>query len=79
LTDGRGQQISEGTGKMSMTSRRLLGTAAMIFSLLVMPPGAFVPAAHAAADSETYSQLNLLGDVFERLKREHVEKPNDAN
>ncbi len=61
-----------------MTSRRLLGTAAMIFSLLVMPPGAFVPAAHAAADSETYSQLNLLGDVFERLKREHVEKPNDA-
>jgi carboxyl-terminal processing protease len=66
-------------GKMSMTSRRLFGAAAgMIFGLLLLPPGAAVPAAYAAADSETYSQLNLLGDVFERLKSQHVEKPNDA-
>lgn len=62
-----------------MASRRWLGAAAgMIFSLLVLPSGMTVPAAHAAAESETYSQLNLLGDVFERLKGQHVEKPNDA-
>jgi carboxyl-terminal processing protease len=66
---------------MSMTSRRWFGAAAgTILSLLVtQPPGLpAVGAAHAAADSDTYSQLNLLGDVFERLKREHVEKVDDA-
>ena len=66
---------------MRMTSRRFLGTAAgAILSFLVtQPPGLpSISSAHAAANSETYSQLNLLGDVFERLKREHVEKVDDA-
>jgi carboxyl-terminal processing protease len=66
---------------MRMTSRRFLGTAAgAILSLLVaQPPGLpSVSFAYAAANSETYSQLTLLGDVFERLKRDHVEKVDDA-
>jgi len=66
---------------MRMTSRRFLGTAAgAILSFLVaQPPGQpAISSAHAAADSETYSQLTLLGDVFERLKRDHVEKVDDA-
>ena len=32
----------------------------------------------AAANAETYSQLNLFGDVFERVKADYVEKPDDA-
>jgi carboxyl-terminal processing protease len=66
---------------MRRTSRLFLAAAAgAILSFVVaQPPGAPpIRAAHAAADSETYSQLNLLGDVFERLKRDHVEKVDDA-
>jgi carboxyl-terminal processing protease len=37
-----------------------------------------VTVARAAADSETYSQLNLLGEVFERVRADYVEKPDDA-
>jgi carboxyl-terminal processing protease len=32
--------------------------------------------AHAAA-SDTYRQLNLFGDVFERVRNDYVEKPDD--
>jgi len=31
-----------------------------------------------AAVSDTYRQLNLFGDVFERVRADYVEKPNDA-
>ena len=30
-----------------------------------------------AASSDTYRQLNLFGDVFERVRREYVEIPDD--
>ncbi|MCX8503942.1 MAG: peptidase S41, partial [Beijerinckiaceae bacterium] len=32
----------------------------------------------AAAGSETYRQLNLFGDVFEKIRTDYVEKPDDA-
>ena len=32
-----------------------------------------------AASSDTYRQLNLFGDVLERVRREYVEKPNDKD
>jgi carboxyl-terminal processing protease len=35
-------------------------------------------AAMAASDSDTYSQLNLFGDVFERVRADYVEKPDDT-
>jgi carboxyl-terminal processing protease len=38
----------------------------------------WVAAARAATSAETYSQLNLFGDVFERVKADYVEKPDDA-
>jgi carboxyl-terminal processing protease len=65
---------------MHRTSLRLLGASAgLLLSLLVAQPAAAAAgAAQAGANSETYSQLNLLGEVFERLKREHVEKVDDA-
>jgi carboxyl-terminal processing protease len=32
----------------------------------------------AAAAADTYSQLNLFGEVFERVRADYVEKPDDA-
>jgi carboxyl-terminal processing protease len=58
-----------------------LGAASGIcLTLLVTgPQGAhLVAAAKAAAAGETYSQLNLFGEVFERVRSDYVEKPDDA-
>jgi carboxyl-terminal processing protease len=46
--------------------------------LAIQPPSSLVAAAKAAASTDTYSQLNLFGDVFERIKSGYVEKPDDA-
>jgi carboxyl-terminal processing protease len=47
--------------------------------LVTSPQGArFVAAAKAAAGNDTYSQLNLFGEVFERVRADYVEKPDDA-
>ncbi|SHL97670.1 carboxyl-terminal processing protease [Bradyrhizobium lablabi] len=57
-----------------------LGAASGIcLTLLVTgPQGAqWVAAAKAAAGADTYSQLNLFGEVFERIKSDYVEKPED--
>jgi carboxyl-terminal processing protease len=32
----------------------------------------------AATNADTYTQLNLLGNVFERVRSDYVEKPDDA-
>jgi carboxyl-terminal processing protease len=45
-------------------------------TLLATQPALFTSAKAAAAD--TYRQLNLFGDVFERVRSDYVEKPNDA-
>ncbi len=37
-----------------------------------------VAAASAAAGADAYSQLNLFGEVFERVKADYVEKPEDS-
>jgi carboxyl-terminal processing protease len=38
----------------------------------------WIAAARAATNAEIYSQLNLFGDVFERVKADYVEKPDDG-
>ena len=38
----------------------------------------FVGASAKAAAADTYRQLNLFGDVFERVRADYVEKPDDA-
>jgi carboxyl-terminal processing protease len=66
---------------MRKNSIFLIGTAAGVcLTLLVTgPQGAqWVAAAKAAANADTYSQLNLFGEVFERVKTDYVEKPDDA-
>jgi carboxyl-terminal processing protease len=54
------------------------GIGAAVTVLAIQPPSALVAAAKAAASTDTYSQLNLFGDVFERIKAGYVEKPDEA-
>ena len=65
---------------MRRISNLLLGgvIGAGLTVLAIQPPSALVAAAKAAANTDTYSQLNLFGDVFERIKAGYVEKPDDA-
>jgi carboxyl-terminal processing protease len=66
---------------MRKNSFFLLGAAAGVcVTLLATGPGSalLVAAAKATASSDTYSQLNLFGDVFERIRTDYVEKPDDA-
>ena len=36
-----------------------------------------LPLAAGAANNETYRQLNLFGDVFERVRADYVEEVSD--
>jgi len=65
---------------MRKTSLVLLGAAAgAALTLLVSQPRvvALGGAAKAAA-ADTYRQLNLFGDVFERVRSDYVERPDDS-
>ncbi|WP_132807659.1 S41 family peptidase [Tepidamorphus gemmatus] len=53
----------------------LLGGAA---GFVVSQPALITGDAIAAGKSDTYRQLNLFGDVFERVKSDYVEEPDDA-
>ncbi len=55
-------------------------TAGACLTLLVTAPqGALsVGIARAAVGADAYSQLNLFGEVFERVKADYVEKPDDS-
>ena len=58
-----------------------IGAAAgACLTLLVTGPQSahWVAAASAAAEADTYSQLNLFGEVFERVRTDYVEKPDDT-
>ena len=46
--------------------------------LAVQPYTVMIGARAQAAVADTYRQLNLFGDVFERVRADYVEKPNDA-
>src|ERR1700716_3619460 len=66
---------------MRKNSLFLLGaaTGTCLTLLVTGPQGAqWVAAAKAAASADTYAQLNLFGEVFERVKADYVEKPDDA-
>ncbi|MBX6328873.1 MAG: S41 family peptidase [Pseudolabrys sp.] len=65
---------------MRKTSLILLGVAAgAALTLLATQPRMILIGARAqAAAADTYRQLNLFGDVFERVRADYVEKPDDA-
>jgi carboxyl-terminal processing protease len=66
---------------MRKTSLVLLGAAAgAALSLLATQPRMMLvgASAKAAGNADTYRQLNLFGDVFERVRADYVERPDDA-
>jgi carboxyl-terminal processing protease len=65
---------------MRKTSLILLGAAGgAAMTLLAVQPNLLFAGSHAqAAVADTYRQLNLFGDVFERVRADYVEKPDDS-
>ena len=53
----------------------VFGGGLVAFALQGIPVGTI---SAVAASSETYRQLNLFGDVFEKIRTDYVEKPEDA-
>src|SRR4029079_3371497 len=75
-----GWRSRKGSRMMRKTSLILLGAAAgAAMTLAVTQPRVMLPSAAAkAAAADTYRQLNLFGDVFERVRADYVEKPDDS-
>src|SRR5438552_5456305 len=66
---------------MRKTSVILLSaaTGAALTLFVTQPRSVLMMASSArAATSDTYRQLNLFGDVFERVRSDYVEKPDDS-
>jgi carboxyl-terminal processing protease len=65
---------------MRKTSLIFLGAVAgAVTTLLVtQSPTMLIGSAARAAASDTYRELNLFGDVFERVRADYVEKPEDS-
>jgi len=65
---------------MRKTSLVFLGAVAGAVATLALtqPYAMSVGSSARAAASDTYRQLNLFGDVFERVRADYVEKPDDS-
>ncbi|NEW92388.1 S41 family peptidase [Rhodopseudomonas sp. BR0M22] len=65
---------------MRKTSVILLSavTGAALTLFVTQPRTMLMGASARAATSDTYRQLNLFGDVFERVRSDYVEKPDDS-
>jgi carboxyl-terminal processing protease len=65
---------------MRKTSLILLGAAAGVALTLIttQPRVVFNGSTAKAAAADTYRQLSLFGDVFERVRSDYVEKPDDG-
>ncbi len=53
-------------------------TGVCLTLLVTGPQSAHLIARATAAGADTYSQLNLFGEVFERVRADYVEKPDDS-
>jgi carboxyl-terminal processing protease len=65
---------------MRKNSLFFLGAAAgaCLALLVTTPRGTHFSASATAAATDAYSQLNLFGEVFERVRADYVEKPDDT-
>ena len=65
---------------MRKTSIILLSaaTGAALALFVTQPRAVLMGSSARAATSDTYRQLNLFGDVFERVRSDYVEKPDDS-
>src|ERR1041385_8556386 len=76
------QQRRKGSRMMRKTFLLLLSAASGVALTLMVTQPKLVPVAFGstakAAAADTYRQLNLFGDVFERVRADYVEKPDDS-
>ena len=65
---------------MRKTTLIFLGAVAgaAVTLLATQSPTMLLGSTASAAASDTYRQLNLFGDVFERVRADYVEKPDDS-
>jgi len=65
---------------MRKTSLVLLGAVAgaAVTLVAVQPSRLLIGSSARAAQADTYRQLNLFGDIFERVRSHYVEKPDDG-
>ena len=64
---------------MRKTTLVLLGAVAgAALTLIAVQPRLLIGESALAAAADTYRQLNLFGDVFERVRADYVEKPDDG-
>src|SRR5450830_237899 len=75
-----GWRRRKGSRMMRKTPLILLGAAAgAAMTLFVVQPRTIMIGASAkAAVADTYRQLNMFGDVFERVRSDYVEVPDDS-
>src|SRR5690349_249144 len=75
-----GKRSRKGSRMMRKTSLILLGAAAGAALTLIttQPRIVFDGSSAKAAAADTYRQLSLFGDVFERVRSDYVEKPEDG-
>jgi carboxyl-terminal processing protease len=53
-------------------------TGAALTLLTTQPHTVFVGSSAKATSSDTYRQLSLFGDAFDRVRADHVDKPDDS-
>jgi carboxyl-terminal processing protease len=70
----------KGSRMMRKTSLLLLGAVAgaALTTAVTSPRLLLIGSSAKAAAADTYKQLNLFGDVFERVRADYVEKPDDG-
>src|SRR5687767_12266576 len=69
----------EGSRIMRKTYLVLLGAVAgAAITMYATQPRLVLGSSAKAAPSDTYRQLNLFGDVFERVRADYVERPEDG-
>src|ERR1039457_5844063 len=76
-----GRPRQKGLRIMRKTSLILLlgaATGAAMTLFATQPNMTFAGTSAKAAVADTYHQLNLFGDVFERVRADYVEKPDDS-
>jgi carboxyl-terminal processing protease len=74
-----GKRNRKGSRMMRKTSLILLSAAAgaALTLITIQPRLVFDGSSAKAAAADTYRQLSLFGDVFERVRADYVEKPDD--
>jgi carboxyl-terminal processing protease len=71
--------IAKGSRMMRKVSLLVLGAAlGASAATLTTQTRLFVGSPARAAASDTYRQLNLFGDVFDKVRSDYVEKPDDS-